>query len=264
MKNHKMKGKAFKRAFETKDSYRYEGDIPLLHSKLEFVTPEMAERYISLNGDNRPVNWKKVNELAKVIKANKYKITGQGIIFDENGRLLTGQKRLLAIKLAQRGVWLYVTRGNPRESREVIDRIETLSASDIAAMRTSRKENPFKVVEKQIARGLCYLMGVKPTLDNMANILTSNSENTIVIADAMEHIKKEKQVLFILCAICYLSKNKDEIVKLLSKTPMFADKLIQKVLPKIAPEPFEKCWGKGLIFKNTLQTAVEIVNSEIN
>lgn len=252
--------KSLRRAMETKEAYRLTDKVPLICDETELITPEIAKKYLSLDGQNRPVDWKRVDEYSKKMAAGEWKLIPQPIVFDEKGRLLTGQQRLHAVCLAQTPVYFRVSRGCPRENREDLDRGKPLSAADIAVMRTGRAEKPFKIVEKQIARGLCFLLGEKPNLENIAQVLTANEKMTSFIAEEMERIGKTKAILMVLCAICYLSKDKGEVFKLLQKTNIFSERLRQKMLPT----DIEECWGRGLIFKSALQNAVEIVKCEIN
>ena len=93
-----MKGnKAMKRAMETKDAIRLSGKIPLIVDSTEEISPEIAQEILKKNKANRPINWHKVEEYADLMARGQWKLHSQGIIIDDKGNLLTGQKRLWAI-----------------------------------------------------------------------------------------------------------------------------------------------------------------------
>lgn len=60
------------------------------------VTPEIALDWLCRNRGNRKVTLATVAKYAKNMQANRWRKTGQGIVFDCNGKLLEGQHRLLA------------------------------------------------------------------------------------------------------------------------------------------------------------------------
>lgn len=96
----------------------------------EFVTPEMALEWLACNANNRSLTRADVEYLRDCILAGEWKVTHQGIAFWEDGELADGQHRLNAIIEAGVGVWVYVTRGVPRENAEAIDRGKTRSNKD--------------------------------------------------------------------------------------------------------------------------------------
>lgn len=96
----------------------------------EFVTPETALEWLTCNVNNRSVTRADVEYLRDCILAGEWKVTHQGIAFWNDGELADGQHRLNAIVQAGVGVWIYVTRGVPRDNAEAIDRGRTRSNGD--------------------------------------------------------------------------------------------------------------------------------------
>ena len=63
---------------------------------LEVITPAKAVEYLESNKDNRPISQIYVNRYAEDMRMGRWKYNGEAIKFDENGKLIDGQHRLLA------------------------------------------------------------------------------------------------------------------------------------------------------------------------
>lgn len=61
------------------------------------ITPEMAERYLQINGKNRRKSNDHIARLARKMSQGRWIVNGQTISFDIDGRLIDGQHRLEAI-----------------------------------------------------------------------------------------------------------------------------------------------------------------------
>jgi len=75
------------------------------------VTPEMAAGFLQKMIHNRPVSEKSVKEYANDMLTGNWGLTGQGIIFDDRGRLLDGQHRMRAVIAAKIPVKFMAVRG---------------------------------------------------------------------------------------------------------------------------------------------------------
>lgn len=82
-----------------------------MNTKLTTVTPEMAKRFLKTNECNRPVRMAHVMRLKNEILAGRWLPTHQGIAFADDGSLLDGQHRLMAIEASGREVKMFVTHG---------------------------------------------------------------------------------------------------------------------------------------------------------
>lgn len=98
----------------------------------ELITPEIAERYLAANQGNRNIRNSLVNKIARDIKNDLFVETHQGIAFDEDGTLIDGQHRLLAVIKAQKPIVIDVARNVPRSSGVNIDTGASRGFSDIA------------------------------------------------------------------------------------------------------------------------------------
>ncbi len=83
-----------------------------IEMKTEVITPERAAHYLKRNVDNyRKISRQKVALYAEEMKAGKWQLNGEGIMFDETGRLKNGQHRLAAILAAGIPVTMTVITG---------------------------------------------------------------------------------------------------------------------------------------------------------
>jgi hypothetical protein len=85
------------------------------------VTPQMAAEWLERNHNNRNVTGPRVDLFVRLIKEGKWSLTHQGVAFYDDGDLADGQTRLTAIARAGVAVWMFVTRGLPRETIHAID-----------------------------------------------------------------------------------------------------------------------------------------------
>jgi hypothetical protein len=81
----------------------------------------MAMEFLSVNVLNRPIRESLVRLYASDMKEGRWRVTHQGIAFDEDNNLLDGQQRLSAIILAGVSIQMLVTYGVPRFHNEGID-----------------------------------------------------------------------------------------------------------------------------------------------
>lgn len=89
----------------------YEG-VSVGTSRVVDVTPAIAEKWLAKNHeDNRAVVWHRVEAFANDMRAGAWKLTHQGVAFDEEGRLIDGQHRLQAVVHAGVTVRMLVLRG---------------------------------------------------------------------------------------------------------------------------------------------------------
>ena len=83
---------------------------------VECVTPDMAKSYLATMKDNRKPSAATVKKYADDMKNGRWMVSGQGIIFDEDGRLADGQHRLLATIESGCSASFLVIRNEPRDS----------------------------------------------------------------------------------------------------------------------------------------------------
>lgn len=91
------------------------------HTIKMMVTPEMAEKWLSLNTHNRHIRRRQVDVYVADMRNGRWKFTGDGIKFACNGVLLDGQHRLLAIVEADVSVEMTVTYNLENDAQFVMD-----------------------------------------------------------------------------------------------------------------------------------------------
>ncbi|MFE3020920.1 hypothetical protein [Streptomyces sp. NPDC059256] len=94
------------------------------------VTPEIATSFLSQTSVNRRLDTGYVKFLAASIRNGEWKLTHQGIAFDEAGVLVDGQHRLRAIIEANISVEMFAFHGLPNDVFPVLDTQKRRSAAD--------------------------------------------------------------------------------------------------------------------------------------
>lgn len=245
-----MKGKALRRALDT-DPLRVNANLPLIVTTTEMVSPDLAKQWLKTNRNNRPVNWRKVDEYAAMMIGGRWRLHDQGIMFDTTGNLLTGQTRLWAIVKSDLNMYLRVSRGNPVESAALIDRGVPQSARDLAARASGRAHSP---TEASIARAIAALTGeLKPSKDELAVILADHAQTIGELMAGTKGQRKSKQLLMILAAL--IVEDGTHAVSRLTEVPILVDRLCVDLLPRTAAE----CWGRGAAFSLALEMARRLV-----
>lgn len=98
--------------------------------ELVTVTPSLAQRWLETVPDyQRKIKARKIDAYARDMAAGNWRLTHQGIAFDEDGRLADGQNRMHAIVKSGVPVAMYVFRGL---SREAIQQVDTGKARTVA------------------------------------------------------------------------------------------------------------------------------------
>lgn len=100
----------------------------------EKITPAIAASYLQKNTNNRPLNAKRVADIAKEITSGRWQLTHQGIAFARDGRLIDGQHRLTAIVDAGMTVEIMVARDCDEDSFHVIDVGGKRTAADVLSI----------------------------------------------------------------------------------------------------------------------------------
>jgi len=112
--------------FEDKDSDFAGGKV--------LITPAIAEILLRGNKHNRPLRRPHLNILVRAIKNGEWIMTGNGISFADDGQLIDGQHRLMAILEADQPVESMVYIGIAKEAFKTTDLGKKRGASDIAAL----------------------------------------------------------------------------------------------------------------------------------
>ncbi|MFE7462364.1 hypothetical protein ACWFMI_24740 [Nocardiopsis terrae] len=86
------------------------------------ITPDTARVWLrDRNKGNRNLSLPAAQQYAETMRDGRWKLTHQGIAFDEAGNILDGQHRLLAVTLADVPVDIFVFVGMDRDTFTVLD-----------------------------------------------------------------------------------------------------------------------------------------------
>jgi hypothetical protein len=102
---------------------------------IEKITPEIAMRYLETNvGHQRNVTMTHALHLRQQMEKGQWMMTGEPIVFDDNGQLMDGQHRLRALVASGMTIEFVVTRGIPSESFVAINRGKSRSNGNVMAI----------------------------------------------------------------------------------------------------------------------------------
>jgi len=114
---------------------------------VEKISPEIAAEYLKVNVKNyRKLQRSVIKRYAEDMKAGRWELNGEPIVFDNNGMLKNGQHRLAAIIMSGVTVEIAVVRG--------VD--ESVTAYDLNSVRTTTQISAAKGVDVT----KCVLAGV--------------------------------------------------------------------------------------------------------
>lgn len=107
---------------------------PEVVAEVQTVTPELASKWLETNEGNRKVREQLVNRLARDMRAGRWQVTGEGIKFDRDGRLVDGQHRLWAVVQSEATIDILVVHNLDRDTRLVMDTGGKRRGADALAM----------------------------------------------------------------------------------------------------------------------------------
>ena len=102
-----------------------------MRTELRLVTPDLAAKFLSRNGSNRPVTESLVDFYANQMKKNLWRATGQGISIDVNNNLLDGQHRLSAVVKSKVAVQMLIIYEVDPETFDVYDSGKVRTKTDV-------------------------------------------------------------------------------------------------------------------------------------
>jgi hypothetical protein len=98
------------------------------------ITPELCDEMLEYNDANRPLSPGAVKKYARQMAAGQWRVTSDLIVFSDKGRLINGQHRLHAAKLAGVSFDAWVKFGDPDENFAFMDVGKPRGASDVFAI----------------------------------------------------------------------------------------------------------------------------------
>lgn len=106
-----------------------------MYSKIQSISPKDAVLWLDTkNGHNRPISQTTVERYTQEIKAGRWKVNGQPIIFGKSGQLLNGQHRLKAVVAANKAIETLIVWGVEDNTFDTIDDGNKRSLGDVFAV----------------------------------------------------------------------------------------------------------------------------------
>lgn len=137
------------------------------------ITPKVAQQYLDCAGRNRKIREARVDLYAQQIKRGDWLVTNQGIAFDETGKLIDGQHRLMAIVRADTSAEILVVRGLKIGAQLVLDQPAARQIHD-----QIRLDRGLDVTSRDVAVAKQMMISVRPHIDRGVLL---NLRDTILI-----------------------------------------------------------------------------------
>jgi len=102
---------------------------------IEKIDKKKADEFLKNNGINRKITRANVDFIKSEIKAGKFVINGSSIVISENGKLIDGQHRLLAISELNTEFNMVVVRNVKESVFSTIDNGKSRTAADVLSSK---------------------------------------------------------------------------------------------------------------------------------
>jgi hypothetical protein len=108
---------------------------------LVYITPEIAEHYLSYNTQNRKESVKSINFLTEQMNKGLFIENGESIVFDKNMKLTDGQHRLMSIIRSGKSYHIPVVKGVDIKSMATYDTGKNRSSADVLSINGFKNAN---------------------------------------------------------------------------------------------------------------------------
>src|SRR5207302_6854563 len=126
---------------------------PHLDLEIVTITPELAQEWLDRGGTNRKITRRRIEAMTAAIQHGEWRLTGEAIKLDADGRVRDGQNRLHAIVEAGIPVRSVVARGVSEEAFDVMDTGRPRTAADVLGIHGYPSQNALAAA----ARGLMFI-----------------------------------------------------------------------------------------------------------
>ena len=241
---------------------------------LVYITPEIAEHYLSYNTQNRKESVKSINFLTQQMNKGLFIENGESIVFDKNMKLTDGQHRLMAIINSGKSYHIPVVKGVNIKSMATYDTGKNRSAADVLSINGFKNANLLstfiKLINKYEKNGskaskpLSYSRDEQLTNQQILNYCKDNYDwlYRIILDVTNIYVKSEIKVISksYFCYMVYMigGKNPDQMVYEfmkniygLNRTQDTATSYLYSKLykSKINKEPLGFYWVLGMTIK---------------
>ena len=178
-----------------------------MKTRIELVTPKLAEKLLSKNCINRPVKKLTVDFYADIIKKGQWELNGESIKISKEGILLDGQHRLMAIVKSGIPIRTVIVEGLDSSTFDTIDQGVSRTTSDLFNVQGISNATTMSSI-------LCRYNMIS---NNTSYGLTSGSYKRLNLTKR-DYNNEYKKNEFLWDEICRNSKQYYRKMKLLSKS----------------------------------------------
>lgn len=159
-----------------------------MRTELLVVTPDMAQRFVSHNTNNRPITQGRIDDFARIIREDKWVTSHQGIAIAPDGRLLDGQHRCYGIIKAGKAVRMNVSYDVDPESFAVMDCGKARTIADRLCLINDKTSN--KVAVSLVNSYLRCTNGNSVTIDMVDDEFLTKSDAYLAMTELWRHLPK--------------------------------------------------------------------------
>jgi hypothetical protein len=165
---------------------------PTPHPDAKFVTvtPEIAREWLEKNESNRSPRSATVREYEQSMRDGIWRVTGDTIKFDKNGRLIDGQHRLLACARSGKPFQTYVVSGLSTEAYLSVDSGVKRNLGDVLSYAGMRERSV------QLASAFKYAISV-PMIEEGAVAPTSLGRSHLPVKTILEQTQKHQKEMLL-------------------------------------------------------------------
>lgn len=154
-----------------------------LKTSVVVITPKLAAQWLKTISRQRPISDATVQMYVEQVKAGKWELSGQTIVFSDTGHLLDGQHRLMAVERAGKSIECVVVRGVKESVYDVLD--------------TGRKRNTRDAL---VAAGIDHAgfalaSAVTWILRFQRGVSTNRGKRAVTNREAVEFVEQHRDVL---------------------------------------------------------------------
>lgn len=166
-------------------------------AQFETITPNKAKAFLEKNKSNRPINKFNLGRIELEMKRNNFELTGESIKFAEDGTLLDGQHRLLAIVNTGKEQKMLVVRGLENEAFKYIDTGRVRTAGDVLGIMGIANSTRYASMAKFIINFKKSLFtSVAQSSAKKRNSLVTNADVADFVSKNIDQLKDSSQFGF--------------------------------------------------------------------
>jgi hypothetical protein len=176
---------------------------------VEWITPQRAAEMLATSQGNRTLKRTKIDAYTREMKAGRWKLNGETIIFDEAGHLIDGHHRLTACIRAEAPFQATVVRGVDAGCRITVDMGASRSVADALGFSGHKNVNTLNsVIVALMSLEKGRPRSATPTAQEVFDFLSAYPEITDIHVEAVR--KAVPKLGAIIGAICFVAHRMGE------------------------------------------------------